>query len=112
MTRVEQVCQIQNKLGLHLRAAAAFVITSMPIPRCRQAAITMAGGKVCFAPVPSTISSGFSAKIGSRSVGDIVAASRTGQSSTSASGATTKLRSIRRSLTSADAPSAPRRKYR
>jgi phosphocarrier protein HPr len=25
MTRVEQVCQIQNKLGLHLRAAAAFV---------------------------------------------------------------------------------------
>lgn len=25
MSRVEQVCQIQNKLGLHLRAAAAFV---------------------------------------------------------------------------------------
>ena len=25
MNRVEQVCQIQNKLGLHLRAAAAFV---------------------------------------------------------------------------------------
>jgi len=25
VSRVEQVCQIQNKLGLHLRAAAAFV---------------------------------------------------------------------------------------
>ena len=25
MSHVEQVCQIQNKLGLHLRAAAAFV---------------------------------------------------------------------------------------
>ena len=25
MSRAEQVCQIQNKLGLHLRAAAAFV---------------------------------------------------------------------------------------
>jgi phosphocarrier protein HPr len=25
VNRVEQVCQIQNKLGLHLRAAAAFV---------------------------------------------------------------------------------------
>lgn len=25
MSRVEKVCQIQNKLGLHLRAAAAFV---------------------------------------------------------------------------------------
>ena len=25
MTRVERTCQIQNKLGLHLRAAAAFV---------------------------------------------------------------------------------------
>jgi phosphocarrier protein len=25
LNRVEQVCQIQNKLGLHLRAAAAFV---------------------------------------------------------------------------------------
>ncbi len=25
MSRVERVCQIQNKLGLHLRAAAAFV---------------------------------------------------------------------------------------
>jgi phosphocarrier protein len=25
MSRVEQNCQIQNKLGLHLRAAAAFV---------------------------------------------------------------------------------------
>ena len=25
MNRAEQVCQIQNKLGLHLRAAAAFV---------------------------------------------------------------------------------------
>ena len=25
MSRVEQDCQIQNKLGLHLRAAAAFV---------------------------------------------------------------------------------------
>ena len=25
MNRVEQVCKIQNKLGLHLRAAAAFV---------------------------------------------------------------------------------------
>lgn len=25
MSRVEKICQIQNKLGLHLRAAAAFV---------------------------------------------------------------------------------------
>lgn len=65
MSRVEQVCQIQNKLGLHLRAAAAFV----KVAECFKSDVslerdgTRANGKSIIALVTLAASLGTSVKI-------------------------------------------------
>jgi len=75
---------------LNVRAAAALVIASIPTPRLRHAAIASGGGNACALPVPSSTTSGASAKSGSRFSGVNLRASLTAQSSTNTCAETIK----------------------